>query len=174
MNLLVSNNVAYGGATRLFAESQSGGWGTNMVFVDNYTTNFTVGIVSSGMSGQYFLDGDSNVFPAYQDLNYGTTNAVSYANGQRQSIWASTNSSIFYTDDTHPNQIPPRAKLRIANLSSFAVPLYLSASLAGTPISMTNGYSGTFYWNSATLSWTPNNPANFLSPPSDLRTSGTN
>jgi hypothetical protein len=175
VNLLVSNNIAYGPIGHLFAESESGGWGTNMVFVDNITTNYSTGLVSSGMTGQYFLDSDSNVFPTCQIYdNTGTTNRIGYDLGQRQTISTAQPSSVFYTDDTHPYQIPAGAKLCITNLTSLALPLYLSASLSGTPILMTHGYAGVFYWNIPTSKWLPGGTVVPPGPPSGLHFTGSN
>ncbi len=95
VNLLVSNNVAYGTYSHLFAESESGGWGTNMLFVNNFATNFSAGLVGSGLSGQYFIDSDSNVFPPHQIFALGGTNEIGYEFGQRHTIEAAQSTSVF-------------------------------------------------------------------------------
>jgi hypothetical protein len=154
VNMLVSNNVAYGTYSHLFAESESGGWGTNMVFVNNFITNFSEGLVGSGLSGQYFIDSDSNIFPPHQIYAVGGTNEIGYEFGQRHTIQAAQSTSVFYTDNNHSNQIPAGAKLGITNLTSWTVPVYLSARLSGSPVVLSQNQSFTAYWTGT--SWTTN------------------
>lgn len=170
-HLLVSNNTAYypGGAG--FASGY--GWGTNMVFVKNKTYGLSYGLNNPTMMGQWYLDDGSNQFPTNWLADYnGTTNVVSYAYGMRQNVYATKANSVFVLDDTHPRQMPPRAVMVIYHNYSPASALYLSTSMTGTPISMTNGYCGTFYWNPLTSAWSPNNPSVALMPPLSFRVGG--
>lgn len=164
--LLVSNNVAYGlnGYTTSFADGY--GWGTNMVFVGNTTSAYQSGLLSGSMSGQWFKDDASNQFPI-QAMNdpSAQSNVVSYAQGMFHltSPYFNTN-SIFVLDDTHPQQIPPGANLVVTNSGTHSGILYLSQTMSGTPITLTNGYSRVFSWKAASAKWLPK-----LTAPTNLR-----
>jgi len=171
VGMLVSNNVVYGGNSFVAGY----GWGTNMVVVNNLTYGMANAIDSSAMSGQWFLD-SSNQFPAQTVYDSSAqSNVVSYAHGAHEMTYPYFNTnSIFVLDDMHPQQVPPGAMMMITNSGIHPATLYLSATMSGTPITMTNGYSGTFYWNSSTSTWVSDVPAAQPSPPYNLHFIGSN
>jgi hypothetical protein len=164
--LLVSNNIAYtsvGGASE-FAGGY--GWGTNMLFVDNYAYGFGHGLDSRTLPGQWYLDDFSNIFPTNKvNDTVGKTNVITYAfGGIRQQTFTTKPNSVFLIDDTHPAQIPPNAALAITHTGNYPALLYFSASMSGTPIVLTNGQTVKFRWMHG--SW---QIPSIVTSPSDLR-----
>ena len=165
-NLVFTNNIMNTGAAMV----NGFGFGTNMVIKNNIAIN-TIGVDSSKLQGQWYFDDLSNQFPFININDFGTgkTNAISYNLGARLNIHAVAVNSAYYLDDSVPWAIPPGAKMILKNGSGRSELLYLSASLKGASIMMTNSYSGTFAWGGN--AWTPFDP-NALSPPINLRLFG--
>ena len=148
VNAQIYSNTANG--VHWFASGY--GWGSNVAFFGNTSTG--IGLQSGQLQGQWFLDDFSNQFPPWQDSgSAGQTNMITYANGMRQQVWVNVTNSIFALDDTHPLQMPPGAMMIVANASTPSVALYPSASLAGSPLTLTNANTITFAWTSS--AWLP-------------------
>jgi hypothetical protein len=142
-NMLVSSNYATGGNSFAYGY----GWSTNVSFRGNVVSGYSGGLNSTQLSGQWYLDDTSNQFPPRQDsATSGITNIISYIYGMRHIIHVNVTNAIYVIDDTHPQQIPPGAVLTITNSGNYSAPLYSSASMSGTPITMTTNQTVTYHW----------------------------
>jgi len=171
INLLVSNNIDYYnlGGTPGFAYGY--GWGTNMLFVGNKTYGLYYGLNSTIMTGQWYKDDASNLFPPYAvNDNTGQTNVLSYNRGMNFTIRTVKTNSVFVIDDFHPQQIPPGAVMMIKYAGLPPTPLSSASLISLAPVSMTNGYSASFQWTNDV--WKVMSPFSVLSPPTGLEASG--
>lgn len=158
-SVLVSNNLA---EVHNFAVGY--GWSTNVVFAGNTSTGLggNGGLDSSQLQGQWYFDDPSDQFPPLCQADVtGKTNTITYATGMRHQIWVNVTNSVWVIDDTHPRQVPPGATLQITSTGKFPMPLYLSASMSGTPIVLATGQMVTCQWTNG--AW-----ANILTPPINL------
>jgi hypothetical protein len=130
------------------------GWSTNVSLFGNVASGG--GVDGSQLKGQWFLDDLSNQYgQLYKPYDYsGVTNSVFYSHGARQNLEPENTNSVWVLDDTTPAKIPPGAKLVLTQISSSNphVPLYLSTSMSGTAITMTNGTMQCFSWTGS--QWT--------------------
>lgn len=105
------------------------GWGysTNVVFSNNIATNGAQGIGGSRLTGQWFLDDPSDLYPPTHIDNWkGITNVLSYANGAHQEVYPTKTNSIFLIDDSQPGKIPLGACMVITNQGDHPTPLFVS------------------------------------------------
>ena len=142
-NVMVVSNCASGG--NQFAYGY--GWSTNVSFVGNAISGYSGGLNGSTLGGQWFLDDASNVFPtnAVNDT-VGGTNVISYVYGMRWKISSTKTNSVWIMDDTHPAQVPPGAIMQTSCSGGYPATLYLSASMAGTPVLLPPGASLACRW----------------------------
>jgi len=169
--VLISNNVSCNQI------APSAGYKNNIVLADNsFNANGGFNISGSGItSGSYMIDMTNNSYvyanSSYDSGDYYQTNYISYGNGYQHLLRNSA--ATFYLDDSSPSLIPPNAVITEKvntwtglNVTNF----YMSKTSPGSPITMTNNTTITFYWNSLTGRWQTNStiiPP--LAPPTNLR-----
>jgi PKD repeat protein len=139
--------------------SIGGGW------KDNWTLQNNVGLGVDGRydlmnsaigAGHYPFDATNNVWympnTPPDGGDYGATNYISYGNGRTHILKNQDKftNEVFYLDDTKPNLIPVGAELDVPihtwqhdNITNF----YTSAVSPGSPLTLTNGTTSTFYWS---------------------------
>lgn len=140
---VVGNLMQYPGANSQFAAGV--GWSTNVYFKSNIVSGVTFAMYGQGLSGQWFIDDASNIFPFFSTIgSVGASNIMSYSRGMRQKAEPTATGFSYYLDDSLPLKIPPGAILQVTN-SQFAATLYTSLSSV-PPISIPVGYQGTFIW----------------------------
>lgn len=146
------------------------GWSTNVSFKDNIAVNSPHGLDSTLLTGQWYKDDASNLFPPYPvNDNTGQTNVLSYNRGMNFTIRTVKTNSIFVIDDSHPQQIPQGAVMVIKYAGLPPTPLSSSSLIALAPVSMTNGYSAMFQWTNGV--WKLISPFSALLPPTGLEAS---
>jgi len=145
--LVVSNIMSYPGANSQFASGY--GWHTNFIFSGNVAAGVTFGLDGKALTGQWFTDDASNLFPYYQTLIWSPTNRIiSYKQGMRWQLGGvGTNSTVWFLEDTFSDRIPAGAQLLVKNTGDKPFAIYRSLSGSGIPVVLTNGYSATFNWS---------------------------
>jgi len=183
---VISNTAIWTSGGNIFFATGVG-YNTNILFQDNVTIGFNHGLDSTSLTGQWFIDDVSNQFPPWQINDAaGVTNVITYADGMRQQVEFATSKSLIALDDTHPQQVPPGAVLVVGNTAAPSIPVYTSASLSGSPVTLTNSNTMTFSWagnawqpvtltNASMVTfiwtngaWAPLSEATPLAPPTDL------
>ncbi len=105
------------------------GWGysTNVFFSNNIAINGAQGIGGSRLTGQWFLDDPSDLYPPTHIDNWkGITNVLTYANGAHQGVYPTKTNSIFLIDDSQPGKIPLGACMVITNQGDHPTPIFVS------------------------------------------------
>jgi hypothetical protein len=172
-SLQVYGNTANSGGGGGVAALICYGWQTNVLFSSNDFSGVTYGtfFYSGSYGSQYVLvNTNNNYWSRFRDIDGLTTNYISYVGGSRYQLYAAAVPGHFYAlTDTDASQIPAGAQIMINNTTygsgSSAMPVYLNSSITGSPVILTNGQTGVFYWHPATKTWsTSNKPL----PPSNL------
>ena len=154
-NVVVSNNTSYNLGN---AFAYGFGYGSNVLFANNTMNGSGAGLNSTGLTGQFFIDDPSNVFPYHEDDDTsGITNIVSYTYGMRHKIAIDVAGSVFKMDDTVPYQIPPVAELLVSNSATFTVPVYFGESTS-SHVNLSTGQSVLAYWNPTISGWQTGSP----------------
>jgi hypothetical protein len=163
---LVNMNVIGNTASNCLNFATGYAWCSNVVFSGNrsLSTGGQAAFNGPALTGQWFLDDGSNVFPAYgASDDVGRTNTLTYAYGMHENAWTDKTNSVFVLDDHSPLQIPPGASLVVTNLGKYPVLLYFSSTSQSSPSQfLMNGHSIGFLWQGD--HW-----ASILNPPGDLR-----
>jgi hypothetical protein len=142
---------------------QTFGWSTNVHLSNNDFSKVTNSVIhfSSGIFGaQYALVDTNNLYYTPISDPTGITNSISYANGSRFQVVNPFHSGTVYAlVDTHASQMPVGAKIQLYNnnSSSATVPVYLSSSLQGSPVTVASGQTVTFFWQDWNGTWSTNN-----------------
>lgn len=120
-DVTVANNLSANLGQFAFAV---GGWKTNWVFSNNTSSGYMDS--SAVQAGSYFIDGTSDNMGWFGYNDYiGQTNWISYGNGSKHMITQATpNSVLAFGSDS--NLLPPGAVIKVYNMTSLTVPLYIS------------------------------------------------
>jgi hypothetical protein len=124
----------------------------------------TTGVhVTQNPYGQFLLINTNNNYFSFPQYAYGYsnngTNYISYANGANFELSGSVKSNLaFALVDTNASQMPAGAIIQFYNnnSSSASVPVYLGSSLQGSPVTVANGQTATFYWQNWANAWSTN------------------
>jgi hypothetical protein len=177
-SVIISNNLdtGYASGSKPFCSSYNTTTSTNVLITAN-----NGGFLSNlATSGQWFIDaGNNNFLSCVLNDTVGITNTLYYSEGTKWQTPYTAFSSVYVLDDTFGPLLLPNSILTLVNNSVYSYPVYLSASMAGAPITMVSGTTLNFCWTGS--AWTTNWPTSIQVTPgilacgtNDLGTASTN